>query len=116
MELSGGDCFCAYPCRCNRSVDVAGSAVHMSIKLCQLQQERKRLGMSVMEVARESNLSREMVYRIERGDNVTIYSMSSYLHSLGLRIDIVPDWPDCMEVSVSCTTGTMVSPGSAGKE
>lgn len=53
-----------------------------------LRQRRREYGLSATEIATRSGLSRQVVYRIENMENVTIKSLVAYCEALGLRIAI----------------------------
>ena len=72
--------------------DAGRSAVHMPIKLDDLVGRRKERHMSITDVSNASGLSREMIYRIERGDNVTIKSLQAYCLVLGLQVVFIDSW------------------------
>ncbi|MGC4062844.1 MAG: helix-turn-helix transcriptional regulator [Aquabacterium sp.] len=51
-----------------------------------VQQHRKAAGMSVTDVAKRSGKTRDVVYRIEQGEDVAVTSLMAVLGALGLAL------------------------------
>lgn len=54
----------------------------------QLRQQREALGMSKSELAAKAGKVREVVYRLEAGDDTTVSSLMAVLGALGLALRI----------------------------
>lgn len=51
-----------------------------------LQQHRKAAGLSVTEVAKRAGKTRDVVYRIEQGEDVAVTSLMAVVGALGLAL------------------------------
>lgn len=55
-----------------------------------LQQRRKALGMSKSELAEKAGKVREVVYRLEAGQDTTVSSLMAVLSALGMAMHLEP--------------------------
>ena len=55
-----------------------------------LRQARKAVGLSATEVAKRSGRSRDVLHRLERGEDVTLSSLFDILRASGLSLQLVP--------------------------
>lgn len=51
---------------------------------------RKAAGVRTTDIAARSGRSRDVLHRLERGDDVSLSSLLSILSALGLALDLVP--------------------------
>ena len=65
-----------------------------------LREQRKALGMSKSELAQRAGKVREVIYRLEAGDDVTVSSLMAVLAALKLAICLEPaGMPTAQEVA-----------------
>lgn len=66
----------------------------------QLQERRKTLGLSKSELAQRAGKVREVVYRLEAGEDSTVSSLLAVLGALGLAMQLGPaGLPSAQEVA-----------------
>lgn len=52
-----------------------------------LRQIRLRRSITIKSISKKTGMSTNQVHRIEHGENVTIYSLETYLQEIGLTLD-----------------------------
>ena len=65
-----------------------GGAIHAA---------RKASGQKATDIARRSGRARNVLYRLERGDDVTVASLLDILRSMGLGLRIEPATPPTLD-------------------
>lgn len=64
-----------------RTLNDLGKAVHARRKTC---------GMSASAIARKAGRSREILYRLERGEDVTASALLDLLRAMDMALNVVP--------------------------
>lgn len=58
---------------------------------------RKAAGIRTIDIAERSGRSRDILHRLERGEDISASSLLSILSAIGLALDIVPAGPPGLE-------------------
>lgn len=66
---------------------------HLSDLGPQLRSLRKAAGLRTVDIAARSGRSRDVLNRLERGEDVSLSSLMSILAAMGLALEIVPAGP-----------------------